>query len=260
LLKALSESAFTLGDRQQFVVARQGCLASLVDNHGDDNMLNLKTCVAMAALTLAGAAGAATTNGFANGGFENAGSGPFISAGWLTAATTSPASLSNDAHSGSHSLLLSAPNGFDASIALQDSVGHGGMPLLGAANVGDTPWLSFWAKGDASTTGNAFVTVRYMGANGIISTALNQQFQSLINTSGWSQISFQAAAIPVGTTALFIEIGTAVGPILDGRPNAVLVDDLQFSLHTAAVPEPGSYALLLAGLATVGAIARRRRA
>lgn len=223
-------------------------------------MLNLKTCVALAALTLAGAAGAATTNGFANGGFEDPGSGPFIAAGWLTAATNSPASLSSDAHSGSHSLLLSVPNGFDASIALQDSVGHGGLPALDASNVGDKPWLSFWAKGDASTTGNAFVTVRYMGANGIIATGLDQQFQSLINTSSWSQISFQAGAIPAGTTSLFIEIGTAVGPILDGRPNVVLVDDLQFALTTAAVPEPGSHALLLAGLATVGAIARRRRA
>jgi hypothetical protein len=99
-----------------------------------------------------------------------------------------------------------------------------------------------------------------MGANGILGTALDKQFQSQLNTSSWTQISFQAGAIPVGTTAVFIEIGTAVGPILEGRPNAVLVDDLQFALHTAAVPEPGSYALLLAGLATVGAIARRRRA
>lgn len=223
-------------------------------------MLNLKTTVALAALMLAGAASAATTNGFANGGFETAGGPGQLAAGWLTAATNSPASLSSDAHTGSHSLLLSAPNGFDASIAIQDSVGHGGMPVLGAANVGDTPWLSFWAKGDASVTGNAFVTVRYMGANGIISTALNQQFQSLINTSSWSQMSFQAAAIPAGTTTLFIEIGTAVGPILEGRANAVLVDDLQFSLNVAAVPEPSSYALLMAGLLTIGAIARRRRA
>lgn len=223
-------------------------------------MLNLKTSAALAAVLLAGTAGAATTNGFANGGFEAAGGVGQIAAGWLTAATTSPAGLSGNAHSGSFALLLSAPNGFDASIALQDSLGHGGLPALGAANVGDTPWLSFWAKGDASTTGNAFVTLRYMGANGIISTALNQQFQSQLSTSAWTQISFQAAAIPVGTTSVFIEIGTAVGPILDGRPNAVLVDDLQLTLTTAPVPEPETYALLIAGLGVVGAIARRRRA
>lgn len=222
-------------------------------------MRHLKTAAVLAATLLAGAAGAGTTNGFANGGFEAAGGGGQIAAGWLTAATSSPASLSTDAHAGSFALLLSAPSGFDASIALQDAVGHGGLPALTAANVGDTPWLTFWAKGDASTTGNAFVKLQYFTSSGNV-LAIDRQFQTLINPSGWTQISFQATAIPVGTTTLFLEIGTAVGPILDGRPNAVLVDDLQFMLTTAAVPEPASVALLLAGLATVGAVARRRRA
>ena len=157
-------------------------------------MLNLKTSVALAAALFAGAAAAATTNGIANGGFEMAGGQ--IAAGWLTAATASPATLSGDAHSGSHSLLLSAPNGFDASIALQDSFAHGGLPALGAANVGDTPLFSFWAKGDASTTGNAFVTLRYMGASGIISTAVNQQFQSLINTVAGRRSAFRLQRFP----------------------------------------------------------------
>ncbi|MEO6281118.1 PEP-CTERM sorting domain-containing protein [Roseateles sp.] len=222
-------------------------------------MLNFKKSAAAAAVLLAGAANAATVNGFANGGFETPGTPGMVAAGWLTAATASPATLSSDAHSGSFALLLSSKP-FDASIALQDSVGHGNMPALGAANVGDTPMLSFWAKGDASTTGNAFATVRYMGANGIISNALQGNFQQLINISIWTQISFQAAAIPVGTTALFIEIGTALGPLLDNRPSAIVIDDLQFSLNVAAVPEPETYALLIAGLGVVAAIARRRRA
>lgn len=223
-------------------------------------MFHLKTGAALAAaLLFAGAAAATTTNGIANGGFEAAGGPGQIAAGWLTAATSSPATLSSDAHSGAHSLLLSAPNGTDASIALQNSVGDGGLPALGAANVGDAPWLSFWAKGDASVTGNAFVKLEYLGANGIVGTGIDQAFQGLINNGGWTQISFQAAAIPVGTTALHLQIGTAVGPILDNRPNAVLVDDLQLTLTTAPVPEPSSYALLAAGLAVVGMAARRRR-
>ena len=41
-------------------------------------------------------------------------------------ATASPATLSSDAHSGSYALLLSSKP-FDASIALQDSVGHGNL-------------------------------------------------------------------------------------------------------------------------------------
>lgn len=221
-------------------------------------MLNLKTCVALAALTLAGAAGAATINGIANGGFETVGSGGQAAAGWMTA-DVAP-TLSNDAHSGSHSMLVSAPNGFNASVLFQDSFFHGGLPALGAANVGDTPMLSFWAKGDASVTGIAFVKLEYMGANGIIGTTIDQTFQTLLNTHAWTQISFQAGAIPVGTTSVNLKIGTAVGPILENRPNAFLVDDVRLDLNVSAVPEPGSYALLLAGLAAVGAIARRRRA
>ena len=68
-----------------------------------------------------------------------------------------------------------------------------------------------------------------------------------------------AAAIPVGTKALFLEMNTAVGPLLDGRFNAVKIDDVNLGLAVAAVPEPETYAMMLAGLAAIGAIMRRRR-
>jgi hypothetical protein len=225
-------------------------------------MLNLKASqwAVTATLWLTGAAGAATTNGIANGGFETAGSGGAFAAGWLAAPTGNPALLSDVAHTGSHSALLTVPNGFGGSTLFQDSVAHGGLPALGAANVGDTPVLSFWAKGDVSTTGNVLFALRYQGASGILANSGNQFFQNAINPNGWTQITFQAAAIPQGTTSVFLEMNTAVGPLLDGRPNAVYIDDIQLTLHTAAVPEPETYALLIAGLAVVGAVARRRRA
>ena len=225
-------------------------------------MLNLKAQAAIASLffaAAAGTAGAATTNAFANGGFELPGG--TLAAGWLSAPTGNPVMLSNDAHSGAHSVLLTVPNGFGASTVFQDSVAHGGMAPLGAANAGDTPVFSFWAKGDVSTTGNLLFALSYMGAAGQRLGGTGNQFvQNLINPLTWSEISFQTGAIPVGTTAVFLEINTAVGPLLDGRINAVYVDDVQLALHTAAVPEPESYALLLAGLGVVVAIARRRRA
>ena len=220
-------------------------------------MLNLRTHAAIATLLFAGAAGAATSNGIANGGFETpAGSLP---AGWLTAPTGNPAALANDAHTGSHSVLLTVPAGFGASTLFQDSAGHGGLAPLGDANVGDTPMLSFWAKGDASTTGNATYALRYLGASGILVNSGEQFFHSGLSTNAWTQFSFQGAAIPTGTTSVFIEINSAVGPLLDGRINAVYIDDVQLTLTTAPVPEPETYALLIAGLGVVGAMARRRR-
>ena len=218
--------------------------------------LKAKGASAIATLLIAGTAGAATTNGLANGGFETPG-GSFAD-GWATA--NSPAALSSDAHTGAYSALLSVPGGFGASTLFQDSTAHGHLAPLGAANVGDTPVLSFWAKGDVAITGNVNFWLRYMGAGGILLDSGPQSFGSAISTGSWTQISFQGAAIPTGTTAVMLEINTAVGPLIDSRVNAVYIDDVQLALHTAAVPEPETYALLMAGLAVVGAIARRRRA
>ncbi|HEY9027199.1 MAG TPA: PEP-CTERM sorting domain-containing protein, partial [Burkholderiaceae bacterium] len=169
-----------------------------------------------------------------------------------------PVQWSGDAHAGSHSALLTVPDGFGASTLFQDSQGK--LPALTAANVGDTPLLTFWAKGDVSPTGNANFWLRYMGAGGILLDSGAQSFGGSLRRDDWTQVSFEGAAIPVGTTSVMLEINTAVGPLLDGRLDAVYVDDVDLALTAAAVPEPGSGTLLLAGLAVVGAIARRRAA
>ena len=127
-------------------------------------MFNFKKTIAVsfaAALALgfvAAAANAATTNGLANGGFELApssanppGGAAFFADGWLAAPTGNPALWSSVAHTGLHSALLTVPGGFGGSTLFQNSIDHGGLPALGAANVGDTPVLTFWAKGDVST-------------------------------------------------------------------------------------------------------------
>lgn len=221
--------------------------------------LTLAACAGLALAGMAASAGAATTNGLANGGFEaSAADADHVATGWLVAPTGNPALWSNDAHTGAHSALLTVPNGFGASTIFQDSQGN--LPALTAANVGDTPLLTFWAKGDVSTTGNANFWLRYMGAGGILLDSGAQSFGDRLSLDDWTQVSFHGAAIPAGTTSVMLEINTAVGPLLDGRANAVLVDDIDLALTTAApVPEPGGHALLLAGLATAGALARRRR-
>jgi hypothetical protein len=207
--------------------------------------------VAAAAMALCAGAAQAVTNGFANGGFETVGASTPADS-WLAAANGY--SLSTDAYSGQYSAQL-ASAAFGAAVMLQNSVKDGGMPALVE---GDTPTLSFWAKGTAGTTGNVLFALRYLDADGVIKADSQLQFfQDKINESGWTQISFNLGAVPVGASAAFLEFSQAIGPsggeFLPGR---ILIDDVVLGV----VPEPGTYALMLAGLVGVGAIARRRRA
>jgi len=222
------------------------------------------TCLTLA--TLAVCSGSAFATGFANGGFEIAntaanppGPASYFSMAWLAAPTGNPALWSTaQAHSGTHSALLTVPGGFGGSTLFQNSTDNGGMPALTAANVGETPTLSFFALGDVGTTGNVLFALRYLDGKGnILGNSGNQFFQNKINTSSWSQISFVGAPIPVGTTSLFLEMNSAVGPLLDGRSNAVYIDDIGIAGLSPAVPEPQSYALMLSGLLLMGVWVRR---
>jgi hypothetical protein len=213
--------------------------------------------VAAAVLALCGGAAQATVNGFANGGFETVGPAATPAASWLKAA--SGYSLSTDAHSGSFAAQLASPQ-FNAAIMLQNSVKDGGLPALVA---GDTPELSFWSKGLAGSTGNVNFALRYLDGDGnILADSFNQFFQGKINVDTWTKITYNLGAVPVGASAAFIEFSQAIGPIGTGPAGEnflagkVLIDDLVLGV----VPEPSTYAMMLAGLVGVGAFARRRRA
>lgn len=214
--------------------------------------MSIKSIAAAALVLCAGAAQAATVNGFANGGFETVGT-TTAAASWLAGAAGY--SRSTDAHTGSFSALLASP-AFNAAVMLQNSKEQGALPNL---TVGDVPTLTFWAKGTAGGTGNVLFALRYLDDIGNIKyNSNNQFFQGLINPTTWTQISFTGGAVPVGATAAFIEFSQGIGPIDAGNPaGAVKIDDIYLGV-VAAVPEPGTYALLLAGLAVLGGVARRR--
>jgi hypothetical protein len=216
--------------------------------------MSMKSLSLVAAAALALCAGAAqAANGFANGGFEDAGV-TTPAASWLAAA--SGYSRSTDAYSGNWSAQLASP-ALNAAVMLQNSIEQGGLPPLMA---GDTPTFSFWAKGTAGTTGNVLYALRYLdGTGNILANSGNQFFQGAINPNSWTQITYNLGPVPVGAVAAFVEFSQAIGPI-DGREllaGKVLIDDV--SLSVAAIPEPSTYALMLAGLAGVGVLAKRRR-
>lgn len=218
--------------------------------------MSFKSLSIVAAAALALCAGAAhADNGFANGGFE-AGPGATTPAlSWLAAA--SGYTLSTDAHTGSYAAQLMSPQ-LNAAIMLQNSIEQGGLPALTA---GDTPVLSFWAKGSAGTTGNVLFALRYLdGVGNILYSSMNQFFQGAINTSAYTQITFNGGVVPTGATAAFIEFSQAIGPIngSDLLGGKVLIDDINLQVATP-VPEPETNALMLAGLGVIGFIVRRRR-
>ena len=162
---------------------------------------------------------------FANGGFETIGvTSPAF--GWLNAAAGY--SRSTDARSGGFSAQLASP-AFNAAVMLQNSVDQGSRPAL---TVGQSPTLSFWAKGNAGGTGNVLFALRYLdGIGNILANSGNRFFHTLINANTWTKITYNLGPVPVGAVAAFIEFSQGIGPIDASNPaGLVLIDDLSLRL------------------------------
>lgn len=185
---------------------------------------------------------AATVNGFGNGGFETAGTSTPAEA-WRAAAQGY--TISNDARSGAFSAQLMSPQ-TNSAVMLQNSVDDAMMPSL---TPGDTPMLSFWAKGFAGTTGNVLFALRYLDSNGaIVFDSGIQEFHNSINTATWTEITYSGGVVPMNAESAFIEFSHAIGPIDNATTfgGTVLVDDVFLGV-ALAVPEPGSCAALAFG-------------
>ena len=237
-------------------------------------MLNLKKTIATGLTALAAggfAVSAQAVNLIANGGFESAqaifatgtqpGAGMQGAGYWLTPGGLSAATLSNDAHSGLHSASVTCAQ-LCGSTLFGNSADNGGL-TLDPANWGTSPTFSFWAKGQTGTTGNLTWALRYLDGTGNILAGTTGQTLNSVNPSTWTQFA-TTLAIPTNTAGVFFETTFAIGPVgvVNGQVftgGGFLIDDISLQSTVTAVPEPESYALLLAGLGAIVFQIRRRR-
>jgi hypothetical protein len=104
---------------------------------------------------------------------------------------------------------------------------------------------SFKIQGDwyPFGTGSVFATAYGVGGNVLATTSVTDN--KVYGVSG-----------PV---LQFNNIAGIHSVVISGDTNTVGFDNLQYGVLTAAVPEPETYAMMLAGLGLIGFIAKRRR-
>ena len=85
--------------------------------------------------------------------------------------------------------------------------------------------------------------------------------QTVTFTDGSSQsINFPTSIGGGGAFIGFTDLGKSISSIsINVTNDIVAIDDVKFGTMTAAVPEPSTYALMLAGLGIMGFLARRKK-
>jgi len=143
-------------------------------------------------------------------------------------------------------------------LAAQD--GNFALDLTGWTSLNTTESHPTMQQSFATTAGASYLVSFYMGAIPlygdtvqILASAGNQQglvfTQGPVTQGGWEQRSFTFVAQGAMSTLQLTGI-RADGDYYIGLDNVSV---------TAAIPEPQTYAMMLAGLAAVGAAARRRK-
>lgn len=202
--------------------------------------------------------------------------------GWSLFRTTNPATMTLTAGTGSSNAggFYSFGSAGSTDRAL-GSVGSGSTGTIAYAlaltnNSGgalDSVTLRFdgeqWRNGGVASPHALLVEYGYGATYGGVTWALagaGFNFSSIVNTSPAAAVNGNVAGLHSGLGGT-IATSWAAGDTLwfrwtdvdnTGADHGLAIDNV--SLSVTAVPEPGTYAMLLAGLAAVGFIARRRRA
>lgn len=191
---------------------------------------SLRRLAAMAALVLSAAAPAHAAVVFSDNFDANATGLNFVPAGWSVSAGTV-----DIIGPGFFDLLPGSGNYID----LDGSTGQAGVlskTFTGLAN--GLYQVTFDLAGN-HRSGNDSVVVGFGGSSQTVNLGMNQ---------GWTTMSMLATVTNGVLTLSFDDLG--------GDNMGALLDRVSIS----AVPEPGTPAMLLAGLAVLGGVLRRRRA
>lgn len=114
------------------------------------------------------------------------------------------------------------------------------------ATAGTTYSIKFYLSSDGSW-GNNQLEADWNGTAVTLTAAANPL---TLGTTSWT--AYEATNLIGGTSSSTLSfVGTNV-------PGYIYLDNVSVTVQTAPVPEPATYAMLLAGLGMLGAVARRR--
>lgn len=132
--------------------------------------------------------------------------------------------------------------------AMLNSVAWGGLGTTGyVAEITFTP-----AVGQRVTLNS----LDFGSYTGLSRTSSMLVIDAASNTTVFSSGSF---GLSTATKSVFPAVSSATGLILRWGPDSYNVGVDNIALSITAVPEPGTWAMMAAGLAVLGAVARRRR-
>ena len=213
--------------------------------------MKIATIAAVVALFAAGTASASPVNLITNGNFETVATGYTFNSGFKVINNGSSALTGWTVGASSVDLIRNAYNAIDGySVDMLGTPGPGFLSQSFSVIAGQTYNLSFDMARNSGGPAGQGVAVSFGGAAGnFYSTAAASNTLYSSNT-----LSFTAAT--TGLATLSFASAAKAGTPFDNFSGAV-IDNVSVM---AAVPEPETYAMLLAGLGLMGFLRRRKAA